>query len=146
MGPGLGTRISGAAERVSNGRNPMSQNDPYMPPQGGQYIPPPPPYQATSDIPPQSPYHYSPAPQGSNRSTLGWLGSAALAVWAVVKYGLVFLAKIPALATQYSAPVSFGAYSLLYGGWFAVALEVMICVHELAHAPQSRRQRMRSPA
>ena len=124
----------------------MSQKDPYMPPQGGQYIPPPPPYQATSDIPPQSPYHYSPAPQGSNGSTLGWLGSAALAVWAVVKYGLVFLVKIPALATLFSALVSFGAYSLLYGGWFAVALAVMIFVHEMGHVLEIRRQGMRATA
>src|SRR5437667_5969564 len=119
-GAWVGTRISGAAERVSNGRNPMSQNDPYMPPQGGQYIPPPPQYPAGSDIPPQSPYHYSPAPsQGGSRGAIGWLGSAALAVWAVVKYGLIFAFKIPALATLLSALVSFGAYSLLYGGWFA---------------------------
>src|SRR2546425_286876 len=124
----------------------MSQNDPYMPPQGGQYIPPPPPDQATSDIPPQSPYHYSPAPQGSNRSTLGWLGSAALAVWAVVKYGLVFLVKIPALATLFSALVSFGAYSLLYGGWFAVALVVMMFVHEMGHVVEIRRQGMAATA
>src|SRR5206468_12693322 len=99
MGPGLGTRISGAAERVSNGRNPMSQNDPYLPPQGGQYIPPPPPYEATSDIPPESPYHSSPAPQQGSRGLVGWLASAALAVWAVVKYGLLLVVKVPALAT-----------------------------------------------
>src|SRR5256712_10987350 len=118
----------------------MSQNDPYMPPQGGQYIPPPPPYQATSDIPPQSPYHYSPAPQGSNRSTLGWLGSAALAVWAVVKYGLVFLVKIPALATLFSALVSFGAYSLLYGAWFPVAVGVRPFAPEMALFLATRRR------
>src|SRR2546429_9992654 len=124
----------------------MSQNDPYMPPQGGQYIPPPPPYQATSDIPPQSPHHYSPAPRSSNTSTLGWLGSAALAIWAVVKYGLVFVFKIPALATLFSPVVSFGAYSLVYGGWFAVALVVMILVHEMGHVLEIRRQGMQATA
>src|SRR5438128_2782663 len=118
-----------------------------MPPQGGQYIPPPPQYPAGSDIPPQSPYHYSPAPsQGGSRGTLGWLGSAALAVWSVVKYGLVFLVKIPALATLFSALVSFGAYSLLYGGWFAVALVVMLFVHEMGHVLEIRRQGMRATA
>ena len=124
----------------------MSQNDPYSPPQGGQYIPPAPQFQGTSDIPPQSPYHYSPAPQRSSRSALGWLGSAALAVWAVVKYGLVFLVKIPALATLLSAAVSFGAYSLVYGGWFAVALVVMIFVHEMGHVLEIRRQGMHATA
>jgi len=125
----------------------LSQNDPYMPPQGGQYIPPPPQYPAGSDIPPQSPYHYSPAPsQGGSRGAIGWLGSAALAVWAVVKYGLIFAFKIPALATLLSALVSFGAYSLLYGGWFAVALVVMLFVHEMGHVVEIRRQGMHATA
>lgn len=124
----------------------MSQNDPYLPPQGGQYIPPPPSYGATSDIPPESPYHYSPAPQRGNRSLLGWLSSVVLAVWAVVKYGLVFLIKIPAFATLLSAMVSFGAYSLLYGAWFAVALVVMIFVHEMGHVLEIRRQGMHATA
>jgi Zn-dependent protease len=128
----------------------MSQNDPYQPPYGGQYIPPPPPpppvYQGASDIPPQSPYHYSPSPQRSGNSALGWLGSAALAVWAVVKYGLIFVVKIPALATLLSAAVSFGAYSLVYGGWFAVALVTMIFVHEMGHVVEIRRQGMRATA
>jgi Zn-dependent protease len=119
----------------------LSQNDPY------QYIPPPPPYQGSSDIPPQSPYHYSPAPpQQGGRGVLGWLGSAALAVWAVVKYGLLFAFKIPALATLLSALVSFGAYSLFYGGWFAAALVVMIFVHEMGHVIEIRRQGMRATA
>jgi Zn-dependent protease len=125
----------------------LSQNDPYIPPQSGQYIPPPPPPYPTSDIPPQSPYHYSPPPQqGNNRGVLGWLGSAALAVWAVVKYGLIFAFKIPALATLATALVSFGAYSLLYGGWFAGALIVMIFVHEMGHVLEIRRQGMRATA
>ena len=124
----------------------MSQNDPYTGPQGGQYIPPPPGYSATSDIPPDSPYHRSPAPQRSGTSALGWLGSAALAVWAVVKYGLIFLVKIPAFATLASALVSVGAYSLIYGPWTAVALVVMIFVHELGHVVEIRRQGMAATA
>ena len=125
----------------------MSQNDPYLPPQSGQYIPPPPPYRATSDIPPQSPYHYSPSPrQGDNRGLLGWLGSAALAVWAVVKYGLVFLVKIPALTTLFSAIVSFGAYAWLRGPEFAAGLIVMLFVHEMGHVVEIRRQGMQATA
>ena len=123
----------------------MSQNDPYLPPQGGQYIPPPQRYSG-SDIPPDSPQHYSPAPQRSGTSLLGWLGSAALAVWAVVKYGLVFLVKIPAFATLFSALISVGAYALFYGPWFAVALVVMILIHEMGHVVEIRRQGMQATA
>ena len=125
----------------------MSQNDPYQPPQSGQYIPPPQQqHRVTSDIPPESPYHYSPTPQRSGTSTLSWLGSAALAAWAVVKYGLVFLVKIPAFATLFSALVSVGAYAFFYGPWFAVALVVMIFVHEMGHVIEIRRQGMAATA
>src|SRR5207249_7418133 len=124
----------------------MSQNDPYDPSQGGQYIPPPPAYQATSDIPPQSPYHYSPAPQQGNRGLLGWLVSAALAVWAVAKYGLLLLVKLPAGGTIISLIVSFGGYALVFGPWFAVALVVMILVHEMGHVVEIRRQGMQATA
>lgn len=124
----------------------MSQNDPYLSRPSGQYIPPPPQYQATSDIPPQSPYHYSPAPPKSRNSLLGWLGSALLAGWAVVKYGLIVLVKIPAFATLFSALISFGAYALLFGPWFAVALVAMIFVHEMGHVVEIRRQGMAATA
>src|SRR5437899_9317235 len=124
----------------------MSQNDPYEPSQGGQYIPPPPAYQATSDIPPQSPYHYSPAPQQGNRGLLGWLVSAALAVWAVAKYGLLLLVKLPAGGTIISLIVSFGGYALVFGPWFAVALVVMILVQEMGHVVEIRRQGMQATA
>jgi Zn-dependent protease len=124
----------------------VSQNDPYGPPQSGQYIPPSPSSGATSDIPPESPHHYSSAPQQNNRGTLGWIGSAALAAWAVVKYGLVFLVKIPALASLFSALISLGAYSLLYGPWTGVALVAMLFVHEMGHVLEIRRQGMRATA
>jgi Zn-dependent protease len=120
----------------------VSQNDPY------QYLPPPPPqYQGQSDIPPQSPYHYSPAArQRTSGGLLGWLGSAVLAVWAVVKYGLVFLVKLPAGGTIISMLVSFGGYALVFGPWFAVALIVMIFVHEMGHVLEIRRQGMHATA
>lgn len=124
----------------------MSQNDPY------RYPPPPPPppppqYQGGSDIPPQSPYHYSASPQQRNTGgLLGWLGGAVLAAWAVVKYGLLILVKIPAFATLFSALISFGAYALVFGPWFAVALVVMIFVHEMGHVVEIRRQGMAATA
>ena len=132
----------------------MSQNDPY------QYPPPPhswggageagggsPQYQGASDIPPDSPYHYSSAPQRrSGGGLLGWLGSGALAIWAVVKYGLVLLVKLPAGGTILSMVVSFGGYALIFGPWFAVALVAMIFVHEMGHVVEIRRQGMHATA
>ena len=124
----------------------MSQNDPYLPPQGGQYIPPPPPYEATSDIPPESPYHSSPAPQQGSRGLVGWLASAALAVWAVVKYGLLLVVKVPALATLLTGVVSVGAYTLLFPWQVAIGLVVLIFVHEMGHVLEIRRQGLAATA
>ena len=124
----------------------MSQNDPYLPPQGGQYIPPPPPYEATSDIPPESPYHSSPAPQQGSRGLVGWLASAALAVWAVVKYGLLLVVKVPALATLLTGVVSVWAYTLLFPWQVAIGLVVLIFVHEMGHVLEIRRQGLAATA
>jgi len=124
----------------------MSQNDPYRPPQGGQYIPPPPPYEATSDIPPESPYHSSPAPQQGSRGLVGWLASAALAVWAVVKYGLLLVVKVPALATLLTGVVSVWAYTLLFPWQVAIGLVVLIFVHEMGHVLEIRRQGLAATA
>jgi Zn-dependent protease len=121
-------------------------SDPYRPPQSGEYIPPPPSYQGGSDIPPESPYHSSPAPQQTNRGLFGGIISVALAVWAVVKYGLIFFVKIPAFGTLISLVVSFGGYALFYGPWFAVALVTMILVHEMGHVVEIRRQGMPASA
>ncbi len=115
-----------------------------MPPQSGQYIPP---SQGNSDIPPQSPYHYSPTPQQQgNRGLLGWLGSGALAVWAVVKYGLVFLVKIPAAATLLSGLISLGVYALALGPLTAIGLVTMLFIHEMGHVLEIRRQGMQASA
>jgi Zn-dependent protease len=120
-------------------------SDPYRPTQPGEYIPPPA-YQGASDIPPDSPYHSSPAPRQNNRGLMGGLLSGAFAIWAVVKYGLVFVFKIPALLTLGSALVSFGAYALLRGPEFAAALIVMLFVHEMGHVVEIRRQGMKATA
>lgn len=131
----------------------MSQNDPYRPPQPGESAPPPPPYQApppqyqgAADIPPQSPYHYSPAPQQSSRGLLGWLTSALLAIWGVVKYGFVLIAKVPALATVLSGLLSVGAYALLFPWQVAVGIVAMIFIHEMGHVVEIRRQGMAATA
>jgi Zn-dependent protease len=121
----------------------MSQNDPWAP---GQVPPPPPEYSVTSDIPPDSPQHYSPAPASGNRGLLGGLGAALLAAWGFLKYGLLIAFKIPAFGTLLSLVVSFGGYALFYGPWFAVALVTMIFVHEMGHVVEIRRQGMQASA
>src|ERR1700704_378835 len=125
----------------------MSQTDPYLPDQDGGKLPPPPPqYEVTSDIPPQSPYHYSPAPPSRNRGLLSGIGAALLAVWGFLKYGLLFAFKIPAFGTIISLVISFGGYAVFYGPWFAVALVTMIFVHEMGHVLEIRRQGMEATA
>jgi len=123
-------------------RNPL-----YPPPGGGQLPPPPPIYQVTSDIPPSSQYHYSPAPpRRANRGILGGLAAAGAAAFAYGKYALLILFKIPFATTLVSLLVSFGAYAVFYGPWFAVSLVTMILVHEMGHVVEIRRQGMQATA
>ena len=125
----------------------MSENDPLLPGEARDLPPPPPGYQVTSDIPPQSPYHYSPAPdQGSRRGLGGYLGGVLAAVWAFIKFGGLLIFKIPAAGTLISLVISFGGYALFYGPWFAVALLTMIFVHEMGHVVEIRRQGMQATA
>jgi len=121
--------------------------DPLDPtPQGGEYIPPQPPiYPVTADIPPQSPYHYSPQPRRSSAAT-GWLAGLGAAALAFFKYGGLLLLKIPALATLFSAMVSLGLYSLAFGPLTAIGLVAMLFVHEMGHVVEIRRQGMHATA
>src|SRR6266576_924983 len=121
------------------------QNPNEVPPQGGQYVPPPPIYQGGADIPPQSPYHYSPAPR-SNGATAGWLTGLGAAIIAFLKYGGLLLLKIPALGTVVSVLISFAGYAWIRGPWFAAALIAMIFVHEMGHVLEIRRQGMEATA
>jgi Zn-dependent protease len=125
----------------------MSENEPVIPGDGRELPPPPPAFPVTSDIPPQSPYHYSPTPdQGSRRGLGGYLGGILAAVWAFVKFGGLLIFKIPAAGTLISLLVSFGGYAIFYGPWFAVALLTMIFVHEMGHVVEIRRQGMQATA
>jgi Zn-dependent protease len=104
-------------------------------------------YPVTSDIPPQSPYHYSPAPATNrNRGFMGGLVALLLGALAYGKYALLFVFKVPALATLATALVSVGAYSLFYGPWVAVAIVAMIFIHEMGHVVEIRRQGMHATA
>src|SRR5713226_7097853 len=125
----------------------MQDPNPELPPQGGQYIPPPPMYQPGADIPDDSPHHYSPAP---SRRTSGGIGAGLLAAlaaaWAYGKYALLFLVKFKAFGTLISLLISFAGYALFWGPWFAAALIVMIFVHEMGHVVEIRRQGMQATA
>src|SRR6266571_4533430 len=143
----------------------MHDPNPKLPPDSGQYIPPQPthvspdgkwfwdgtkwaPTHAVSaDIPPQSPYHYSPAP---SRRASGGIGAGLLAAlaaaWAYGKYALLFLFKFKAFGTLITLLISFGGYALFWGPWFAGALIVMIFVHEMGHVVEIRRQGMQATA
>jgi Zn-dependent protease len=125
----------------------MSYRDPYLPGQGGEFLPPPPEHPVTSDIPPDSPYHSSPAP--TRRPSRGVMGGAVAILAALVTKGgylLALLFKIPAAATLISLLVSFGGYAVFYGPWFAVALLTMLFVHEMGHVVEIRRQGMQATA
>ena len=125
----------------------MDDRNPLYPPPGGGQLPPPPVYQVTSDIPPSSQYHYSPAPpRRANRGILGGLAAAGAAAFAYGKYALLILFKIPFATTLVSLLVSFGAYAVFYGPWFAVSLVTMILVHEMGHVVEIRRQGMQATA
>jgi Zn-dependent protease len=101
----------------------------------------------TSDIPPQSPYHYSPAPPAKkNRGLLGGLAALLVAALAYGKYAVLLIFKVPALLTLGSALVSVAAYSLLAGPWVAVGLVLMIFIHEMGHVVEIRRQGMQATA
>ncbi len=126
----------------------MDERNPLPPPPGGDHIPPPPPsYPVTSDIPPSSPYHFSPAPvRRPSRGLLGGLGAALVAAFAYGKWALLLIFKVPALATLGSALLSVAAYTLWGGPWFGVGLVLMIFVHEMGHVLEIRRQGMQATA
>jgi Zn-dependent protease len=104
-------------------------------------------YPVTSDIPPDSPFHASPAPAARrNRGLLGGLGALVVAALAYGKYALLILVKIPFLLTAGTALVSVVFYSAFLGPWVAVGLVVMIFVHEMGHVIEIRRQGMAATA
>ena len=125
----------------------MEDRNQLPPPPPGYQMPQMPQMPVTSDIPPTSPYHYSPAPsRRASRGVLGGLAAAAAAAFAYGKYALLLLFKIPFATTLLSLLVSFGGYAIFYGPWFAVALVTMILVHEMGHVIEIRRQGMQATA
>jgi len=111
---------------------------------GTQWVPN---YQSTADIPPQSPYHSSPAP---SRRASGGIGAgvvaALAAAWAYGKYVLLVALKFPAFATLATGLLSVGVYALIYPWQVAVGIVVMILIHEMGHVVEIRRQGMQATA
>jgi Zn-dependent protease len=103
-------------------------------------------YPVMSDIPPDSPYHSSPAPVARRNRLTTWLVAALIGALAYGKYAFLILVKVPFLLTAGTALVSVVAYSFLGGPWFAVGLVLMIFVHEMGHVVEIRRQGMAATA
>lgn len=85
-------------------------------------------------------------PRRARNGVIGWLTSAVLAVWAVVKYGGLFLVKFGAVKTLLTLVISLGAYALFFGWQFAAGLVLMILIHEMGHVVEIRRQGMQASA
>src|SRR5215472_17679207 len=120
----------------------------------------PPPYGPPPPRPPEEPSGYQPfdsyyRPQpptptrrnaSGGRGLLGGLVAVLLSIWAYAKYALLFVGKFGVLKTLLTLLVSFGAYALFFGPWFAAGLVLMILVHEMGHVIEIRRQGMPASA
>jgi Zn-dependent protease len=135
----------------------MSQYPPPSQPPGGggQWTPPPPPppsqYPQYPQYEPfQDYYRQQGAPPPQRRRTqggiLGGILAALAAIWAYGKYVLVLAFKFPIVKTMITLAISLGLYAAFYGPWFAVALVLMILVHEMGHVVEIRRQGMQATA
>jgi Zn-dependent protease len=117
-----------------------------VPPLSGEYIAPPA-YPVTADIPPESPYHRSPAPtRRQSQGLLGGIGAAVVAAFAYGKYVLLLMLKVPLLASLGSMFLSLGLYAIWAGPWGALGIVAMIYVHEMGHVIEIRRQGMAATA
>jgi Zn-dependent protease len=118
----------------------------------------PPPYGPPPPRPPEEPQgyqpfdsYYRPQPppqqQSARRGGLaGGLLAILAAIWAYGKYALLFLTKFGAAKTLLTLLISFGAYAIFGGPWFAAGLVLMILVHEMGHVVEIRRQGMAASA
>jgi Zn-dependent protease len=86
-------------------------------------------------------------PQNARRGGfLGGLLAVLAAIWAYGKYALLFLTKFGVAKTLLTLLISFGAYAIFGGPWFAAGLVLMILVHEMGHVVEIRRQGMAASA
>ncbi len=91
---------------------------------------------------------YEPIQPGSGRKRGRFAGIlAGLAAAAAKAKSLIFLLpKLKLLTTFGSALVSVGAYSLLWGWWFAAGFVALLFLHELGHVIQLRREGVKASA
>jgi Zn-dependent protease len=107
-------------------------------------VPPPygPPPEKPAGYPPFQQYYEPPVqapPEGPTRRTRSGFLGGLLAAGA-------FLLKFGAFKTLLTLLLSFGAYAIFFGPWFAAGLVVMILVHEMGHVVEIRRQGMAASA
>ena len=107
-----------------------------------------PPGAATADRPAE---HVPPvAPEPPEKSLLQRLFAPLIAVGvAILKFGklaLLFVGKAKILTTSLSMLVSIGAYTFIFGFWFAVGFVVLLLIHEMGHVIQLRREGVEASA
>jgi Zn-dependent protease len=120
------------------------------PEERGPELPPPPTYGQPSQLPSPPTYAYQPGqpapPAGASQprnGLLGWLASLAAGAFALFKYAFFI---IPYGKTAITLVISFGAYALIFGPWFAAGLVGMILIHEFGHVIEINRQGMKATA
>lgn len=120
-----------------------------VPPPFGQ--PSPPPEEPSGYQPFQQYYQPQPPPRPARRTRgrsglVGALAAVLAAIAAYGKYALLLVGKFGVLKTLLTLLISFGAYALFFGPWFAAGLVVMILIHEMGHVVEIRRQGMAASA
>jgi Zn-dependent protease len=122
---------------------------PPPPPAGGGPWQPPPPQPGPGPQPYFPEWGAAPQPQPRRRQRTGIAGgilAALAAAWAYGKYIMLLGLKFPIVKTLLTLAISLGLYAAFYGPWFAVALVVMILIHEMGHVVEIRRQGMQASA
>ena len=117
---------------------------------------PPPMYgdlQQPSQLPSPPTYAYQPGqpvaqlpPGGGARQRngiLGWLTTLIAGAYAIFKYAFFI---VPYGKTLITLVISFGAYAVFFGPWFAAGLVVMILIHEFGHVIEINRQGLKATA
>src|ERR1700730_12237546 len=115
---------------------PTTYSDPRQPSQ----LPSPPTY--SYDYAPNTPAQPSGSAPGRG-GLLGWLGTLVAGAIALFKYAFFI---VPYGKTLITLVISFGAYAIFFGPWFAAGLVVMILIHEFGHVIEINRQGLKATA
>ncbi|MDQ6918849.1 MAG: hypothetical protein M3Z98_05765, partial [Candidatus Dormibacteraeota bacterium] len=98
--------------------------------------------------PPSYAYETAPQPPPGARpqqrtGVLGWLTTLIAGAYALFKWAFLI---VPYGKTLITLVISFGAYAIFFGPWFAAGLVVMILIHEFGHVIEINRQGMKATA